>query len=123
MLPAAAFLHQRLAVALIALGVILGLWGGVLFLTRRAISGGFRSTYLLMTGLVAVQGVLGLAAFAAGGRPREILHLVYGAFAVLFLPGVFTYAGRRAPDTEAMLLTLSCWVVLIAFGRGLMTGA
>ncbi len=123
MLGAIAFLHQRLGIAVLAFAVILGLWGGFQLLTRRGLSGGFRSSYLIMVGLTGIQGLAGIGSFVAGGHPRELLHVVYGVFAFLFLPGVYTYATGRSRDTEAAILTIACWVVLIAFARGFTTGS
>jgi CDP-diglyceride synthetase len=120
-LAAVAFLHAALARALILFALVLALWGSYQFVRHRAVSGGFRSSFLLMAGLTAFQGLLGAAALVAGDRPRELLHIVYGVFAVVFLPGVFTYA-RGAKDREAAFLAISCWVVLVAYGRGLTTG-
>jgi heme A synthase len=117
------FLHQRFAIALILLAVLLGIWGGLGFLRNRAVSGGFRSTYVLMIGLLAVQGLLGVVLLFLNDRPREgILHLVYGIFAAVFLPGMYFYAARGSRAREAAFLAASCWIVAVAFGRGLTTG-
>ena len=115
-------LHGRLGLALILFAALLGLLGGFQMLSRRQVGGGFRSGDLLLIGRTVLQGLLGAGTFIGGARPRELLHVVYGIFAVLFLPGVYIYAGGRRKDTEAMLLTIACWVVAIAYGRGLMTG-
>ncbi|MGI8564159.1 MAG: hypothetical protein ACR2MZ_11570 [Candidatus Dormibacter sp.] len=117
------FLHQRFAIALILFAVILGLWGGFQFLTRRQVSGGFRSGYLLMIALTAAQGLAGILIFALGLRPRELLHIVYGIFAIAFLPGVYFYAARGTKLREAFLMPFGCWIVAIAYGRGFLTGA
>jgi heme A synthase len=116
-----AFVHQRFAFALLIFAVILGLWGGFQFLRNRAISGGFRSSYLLMIGLLAVQGLLGVVSLTSF-RPREILHVVYGIFAIVFLPGVYFYAARGSRAREAAFMAASCWIVAVAFGRGITTG-
>lgn len=121
--PLMTFLHQRLGIALLLFSIVLGTWGTYQLARRRAVSGGFRSGYLLMIGLLAVQGLAGTAAFVAGYRPHEILHLVYGVFAILFLPGIYFYAERGRDRTrEAAFLAGACWIVAIAFGRGLITG-
>ena len=118
-----AFLHARLATALIAFALILAIWGSYQFIRHHAVSGGFRSSFLIMAGLTAVQGVLGAIELAAGTRPAQLLHIVYGIFATVFLPAVFTYAGRsNQRDREAVYLAAACWVVLVAYGRGLATG-
>lgn len=123
MLPALTFFHQRLAYALVAMAILLGLLGIFDLMTRRRPSGGLRAGYLLMIGLVAVEGLPGAVALLAGGHPREILHVVYGIFAIAFLPGVFVFARSRRPDTEAAVLTTACWVVTIAYFRGIATGS
>lgn len=122
MLNFAVFIHQRFAIALLILTVILGLWGTYEYARFRRLSGGFRSTYLLMGGLTALQGLAGILAYLYGGHPREVVHIVYGIFAVLFLPAVYLYTARSSKDREALLLALSCWIVGIAYARGWFTG-
>lgn len=118
-----AIIHGRFAIALLLFAALLGMWGGFQFLRHREVSGGFRSSFLLMAGLTAVQGLAGIGALVGGGRPRELLHVVYGAFAIVFLPGLYLYAGRGGRrDREAAFLVIGCWVVLIAYGRGFGTG-
>jgi heme A synthase len=125
-----AYVHQRFALALIAYAIILGLWGGFQFLQRRAISPGFRSSYVLMIGLLAVQGLLGLGLLTSRSPREGLLHIVYGIFAILFLPGIYFYAARRPRDgdpqasraREAAFMAASCWIVAVAFFRGWSTG-
>ncbi len=117
-----AFLHARLAIALIALALVLAVWGSYGYLRHRAVTGGFRSTYVLLAALTAFQGFVGLAVMAFGERPHYLLHLVYGVFAAVFLPGVYAYTSRGTRDREAVLLAAACWIVLVAYGRGYMTG-
>lgn len=116
------FLHARLSIALIAYALLLAIWGTYGYLRHKSLSGGFRSSYLLLIGLTAVQGLAGLLTLSTGGHPRP-LHLVYGAFAILFLPGLYFYAGRGDDrPREAAFLAAACWIVLIAYGRGYSTG-
>ncbi|HZU15910.1 MAG TPA: hypothetical protein VFD01_04790 [Candidatus Dormibacteraeota bacterium] len=124
-----AFLHFRFAVALLLLAVVLGIWGLYQFLRRRRISPGFRAGFVLMTALTAVQGLLGLLLLTVT-QPRELLHVLYGVFAIVFLPGVYLYADRGGRERderlrrarEAAFLVGACWVVAIAYARGFMTG-
>jgi heme A synthase len=117
-----ALLHQRFAVALIAFAFILALWGTLQFLLRRSISPGFRSSYLLMIALTAAQGILGVIALALGGRPRELLHVVYGIFAIVFLTAIYLWTARGDRTREAAFMAASCWIVVIAYYRGVVTG-
>ena len=76
-----------------------------------------------MAGLVPLQGLLGVAGLLAGNNPREgILHMVYGVFAVLFLPGAFLYAQGGESRRETLILAGASWIVTIAFVRGISTG-
>lgn len=122
MAPALSFIHTRFALASILFAVLLGLWGAYQFLRYRQLSGGFRASFLMLAVLTAAQGLAGLGLFLIGTRPRELLHIVYGVFAIVFLPGVFTYASRGRPDREAALLAAAAWIVLVAYLRGVATG-
>ena len=117
-----AFLHTLGARVLILFAVALAIWGTYQYFRKAAVSAGFRSSYLIMAGVTAVQGLLGLAALAAGGRPTTLLHFVYGAFAVLFLPSAYFWAHRGNPRREAVILAGASWVVSIAFFRAFATG-
>lgn len=115
-------LHSLGARALVAYAVVLGIWGTYGYFRHDSVSGGFRSSYLIMAALVAVQGLLGAILFAVGSRPFELLHVVYGIFAVLFLPGAYLYAHGGTRRREAVILAGAAWVVSIAFIRGIATG-
>lgn len=118
-----AFLHAYGARVLIVFAIFLGLWGAYQYFRNQKVSGGFRSTYLIMAGLVPLQGILGVAALVAGGNAREgILHFVYGVFAVLFVPGAYLYSRGNDTRREALVLAGASWIVAIAFFRGIATG-
>ncbi len=118
-----AALHRISATALVIFAVVLAAWGTYLYFRRAALNGGFRSSFLIMAGLVAVQGAIGAILLLLGNRPADWpLHIVYGIFAVLFLPGVYRYAQGGTPRREAVFLAGAAWIVAIAFVRGFMTG-
>ena len=118
------FLHARLAVAAILFAILLGIWGSYQYIRHKAVSGGFRSGYLLLCGLVAVQALFGILTLLTGSRLHNPLHIVYGVFSVVFLPGLYFYSasGRSSKAREAAFLAASCWIVLVALGRGWITG-
>ncbi len=122
MTAAFVFLHTLGAQALVAFAVLLGIWGTYGYFRHARVSGGFRSSYLIMAGLTAAQGLVGLGLFAAGQRPHELLHIVYGIFAVLFLPGAYLWAQGGSKRREAVILAAASWIVAIAYFRGLATG-
>jgi heme A synthase len=118
------FLHARLALAAILFAFVLGAWGSYQYIRHKAVSGGFRSAYLMLCGLTAVQGLVGILNLVTGTKLHNPLHIVYGIFAVLFLPGLYFYSasGRSSKAREAVLLAAACWIVLVALGRGWITG-
>jgi CDP-diglyceride synthetase len=116
------FLHNLGAQALVAFAVVLGLWGAYGYFRHAEVSGGFRSSYLIMAGLTAVQGLVGLALFVVGHRPQTLLHLVYGVFAVLFLPGAYLWAHGGSKRREAVILAAAAWIIAVAYFRGIATG-
>lgn len=124
MKDALSFLHGYGARVLVIYAVVLAIWGSYHYFRNRRLSGGFRSSYLIMIGLTALQGLFGIAALFVGGHPRAgLLHMVYGAFAVLFLPGVYVYSRGGSDRREAAILAGACWIVTIAYLRGISTGA
>jgi heme A synthase len=123
MLETPSSLHRFVAIVLLVYAVLLGVWGTVQYFRNRRLSGGFRSSYLIMAGLIPIQGLLGVAALASSGHPREgILHMVYGVFAVLFVPGAYLYAHGNTDRRETLILAGASWIVAIAFFRGISTG-
>jgi len=120
---ALAFLHGYGARVLLLYALLLALWGTYQYFRTQKLSGGFRSSYLIMAGLTPLQGLLGLAALVGGGSPREgLLHMVYGIFAVVFLPGAYLYARGGTNRREALILAGAAWIVSIAYFRGISTG-
>jgi heme A synthase len=119
-----AAIHGYLARVLLIFAVVLALWGTYQYFRNQRVSGGFRSSYLIMAVVTPLQGLLGLAALLLGGQPREnvLLHLVYGVFAVLFLPGAYLYSHSGSDRRETLILAGACWIVAIAYFRGISTG-
>jgi hypothetical protein len=116
------FLHGFGAQALVAFAVLLGIWGAYGYFRHAQVSGGFRSSYLIMAGLTAVQGLFGLALFITGHGPTRLLHVVYGIFAVLFLPAAYLWAHGGSKRREAIILAAAAWIVAVAYFRGISTG-
>ncbi len=117
------FLHGYGARVALVFAIVLALWGSYSYFRNQRLGGGFRSGYLIMIGVTVLQGLLGAAALATGGQPHAgLLHLVYGAFAVLFLPGAYVYAHGGTDRRETLVLAGACWIVSIAFFRGIATG-
>jgi hypothetical protein len=114
-------LHGFAARVLLVYAVVLGIWGTYRYFRNQQLSGGFRASYLIMAGLTAIQGLIGLVTFLLGARPTELLHIVYGIFAVAFLPGMYLYTQGGSRRREAAILAGAVWIVSIAYLRGIAT--
>jgi hypothetical protein len=118
-----AALHRISATALLIFAVVLAVWGTYLYFRRAELTGGFRSSFLIVAALTAVQGLFGAVLLLLGNRPADWpLHIVYGIFAVLFMPGVYFYAQGGTKRREAVFLAGAAWVVAVAYFRGIATG-
>ena len=123
MLTTLGSLHRFGATVLLIYAVLIGLWGTYYYFRNEPVSGAFRSSYLIMAALIPIQGLLGIAALFFSGRPREgILHMVYGVFAVIFVPGMYLYSRGGSVRRETLILAGAGWIVAIAFFRGIATG-
>ena len=124
MLETLSTLHRFGGTVLLIYAVLLGLWGTFQYFRNKRLSGGFRSSYLIMGALIPLQGLLGIATLIAGGHTREpvLLHMVYGIFAVLFVPGAYLYSRGGTDRRETLILAAASWIVAIAFFRGISTG-
>lgn len=121
-MSALAFVHGYGARVLLIWSLALGVWGTIQYFRNRPIGGGFRASFLMLAGLTALQGLLGVLTLAFGMQPRTLLHVVYGIFAVVFLPGSYLYSRGGAQRRESVVLAGACWIVSIAFYRGIATG-
>jgi hypothetical protein len=100
-------LHQKFALALIALGLAGAIWCFVDFRRQGGLSGGVRAFLILCWALVVVQDLLGLLLLAEGRRPSNlILHLMYGALATVVLPLAWGLSARSHGRQEALYLGL-----------------
>ena len=66
-MTALSFLHGYGARVLLVFALLLGLWGTYYYFRNMRVGGGFRSTYLIMTAVTPVQGLLGVSTLLLGG--------------------------------------------------------
>jgi len=117
------FLHNGLFRAGLLVTVIVGIWGLVMYFRKMPSSGGFRSTLVLTEGLFIVQGLVGTLIFAAGRRPHDTLHWLYGILLVIVLPIAATYASGRDARRESLVYGIAGLFMAGLTIRALTTGA
>lgn len=74
--------HLIIAIIIIGLGLLLGIWG---IRQRRisALSGKFWQLQGILQIAILIQAVTGVILYLGGERPKDPLHLMYGGIALL----------------------------------------
>ena len=119
--------HIITAVALVALALVVGVWG--LARSRAIASGGdaresrlFAQILQLSHTLVVAVGLIGIALYAEGHRPDDPLHIrVYGPFMLVAIVAAYGYRTKDACLNVRVFAIAS--LVIVALGlRALTTG-
>lgn len=71
---------------------------------------------------IGVTAAGGLGILAAGGGPRELLHVVYAVFALGILPVLGRASARLEPRRRGLVTLLAAIVTLVALLRLAATG-
>lgn len=123
-------IHHYNAYLIILAGLVVGIWGLILYFTHRPMLRSWRNALLIAAGLGLLQGLLGLLLVALGLKPglptdeRYYLHYVYGALVALGIPIAYSYAsGNKNPRLEILIYSLAALILVTAAGtRAWMTG-
>ncbi|MDX1664862.1 MAG: hypothetical protein R3272_13805 [Candidatus Promineifilaceae bacterium] len=102
-------IHRSLSNTLWMFYLLLALWGLWRAVRGEAVAGSYFGAIAVVQIVVLVQGLLGgFLYFSTGARPeRELVHYLYAAFSVVFLPGLFAYL-RGDDSNQAM------WIYALA---------
>lgn len=113
--------HQILARAAVAFFVILTLWGFWLFLRREPLGGSWLGALAVGVLVLLALDVAGLAAWPAGGGPRQGVHLIYGVASPAIAGGAFLSAPRMRPDIGRIVLVGAALLTCFLLYRGFAT--
>lgn len=83
--------HTLIARATVLYFALIGVWGVFLGIRKVALSPAFRGALFIGVGLGVLQAVVGLVLVAAGLRPVDNLHYLYGASVIVTMPLVGSY--------------------------------
>lgn len=84
--------HRVLSNTIWMFYLAIGLWGLYRALRGRAVDGSYFGAVAVIQIVIVVQAILGVILYLSGARPgRELVHYLYAAFGVVFLPGLFAY--------------------------------
>lgn len=114
--------HLLLTEAIILFALSCAVWGLVGAIRHRPPSPSYRATLLIAEGLFGVQALVGLALFAGGRQPGQVLHFLYGFLGVAVLPAVLGITARDKRRGSLWLGLTALFLVGVAV-RAWMTGA
>lgn len=90
-------IHGFMSTAIPIFFLMVGLWGLWRALRKQGVDGSYLGALVIAEGLYVVQAIFGGLIWAGGPAPAW-QHVLYGVFAILFLPFLFAYL--RGDDTN-----------------------
>lgn len=114
--------HGNLFYAIMLVGLIVGIWGIVLYFCKQGITQAFRSILLLFFTLALLEGALGLTLFLSGLRPHDPLHYVYGGIVVFALPVALGYSSGKNIRKDSLIFGIAALIAIAAATRAFFTG-
>lgn len=114
-------LHNSLALSMLYFMFICGVWG-VISALGQGLSPSLSGALVIGEVLIVVQGLLGAISYAAGSRPGQAVHVLYGLTAVITLPAIYSYARGRSAKQQALFLGIGALFIFGLAIRGMATG-
>lgn len=114
-------LHNSLAMSMLYFMLVCGIWG-VGSAIGRGLSPSLSGALVIGEALIVVQGALGALSYAAGSRPGQALHVLYGLAAAITLPAIYTYARGRSAKQQALFYGFGALFIFGLAIRGITTG-
>lgn len=103
--------HERLAGSLLLFALAAAAWGLVTFARRRPIDGNYWGVLAVGGIVVLAQAVLGVLLLLDDARPQQMVHLLFGAAAVVPLPLYYAASKGRDDRTAALAYAALCLVL------------
>lgn len=101
-------LHRALSNTIWMFYLFMGVWGVYRAIRRQPVSGSYFGAIAVIQIVLIVQALMGGALYLSGLRPeRELIHYLYGAFGVVFLPGLFAYLKGDDSNSAQWLFALA----------------
>jgi hypothetical protein len=100
--------HARLATSMLLFLGVAGLWGIGSSLLKRGMTPAYWGLLAIGELLILAQAIVGAALWLEGARPARGIHLLYGAVALLTLPGYFAYSRGQENPRTAQIYGLIC---------------
>ena len=123
-------LHYLNLFLILALGLITGIWGLVIYFRKKTqtINEPWRIALIITAADAVLQGIFGVTLLLLGQRPGTgtdlyYLHYVYGGIVALAIPVALTYAtGGKKPRRDILVFSIAALILFAAGFRAWMTG-
>jgi heme A synthase len=128
MIDIIANLHFINMALVLTASVVAGVWGLILYFTKRAMSRPWRISLITTAVLGALQGLIGITLVALGQKPGTgtglyYLHYVYGGIVALAIPVALTYTtSGKNPRRDMLIFSIAALILAAAGVRAFMTG-
>jgi hypothetical protein len=102
-------IHEILFNMQILYSIALGVWAAVIAGQNQVLSGGYWGAVMTFVGLVGVTTVVGIVLILQGLRPQDGrigLYLLYMAFLLVIMPGLFSMLRGRDDRSAAIAFAL-----------------
>lgn len=117
-------LHGVLSNAAVLFFLLLGLWGLFRAIRKLGVDGSYMGALVIGELIFVVQALLGILLAIDGGAPgRGIVHYIYGAFALVALPGLFAYTRGDDSNTAQWYYAIATLFLFGVATRAITTGA
>lgn len=104
-----AFVHGRVASAMVVFAAIAGVWGIVDYFRHREVSPNYWGVIVVGNLTALLQAGLGVILYAGGGGDalaRGWVHILYGIVLVLWIPLINFFNRNRAGRDETLMCGL-----------------
>lgn len=85
-------IHRVLSNTIWMFYLAIAIWGLFRAIRGNSVDGSYFGAIAVIQIVLVLQGILGGILYLSGARPdRQLIHILYGVFGVVFLPGLFAY--------------------------------
>jgi heme A synthase len=115
--------HRTISLSTVLFMAALGVWGLVRSIRDNGVDGSYMGALVIGELLFVVQALLGVILVIAGENPGRVVHFIYGAFALVALPGLFAYLRGDDSNRAQWLYTIATLFLAGVAVRAIGTGA
>ncbi|HUS94164.1 MAG TPA: hypothetical protein VMZ24_03195 [Patescibacteria group bacterium] len=116
-------LHRVISLSSVIFLSFIGIWGFVQAIRKKGVEGSYMGALVIGELLLVFQTLLGIILVIDGARPGRTVHFIYGAFALVALPGLFAYLKGDDSNTSQWYYAIATLFLAGVAVRAIGTGA